>query len=129
MTRSLSPRVLRRVKAVRTGSLDPSRPACLLLALLLSLAVASVASAQDEFGPEVEDPLDVVTDNIDSEATWSDIEEVRVTGQTSSNALTSATESATRFDSDMLEAVGANDLSDLAPEPHAAEIVKAPHPR
>ncbi|MDG2333913.1 MAG: TonB-dependent receptor [Myxococcota bacterium] len=62
----------------------------------------------------MEDPLDVVTDNIDSEATWSDIEEVRVTGQTSSNALTSATESATRFDSDLLEAVGANDLSDLA---------------
>jgi len=76
--------------------------------------VASIASAQDELGPEVEDPLDVVTDNIDLEATWSDIEEIRVTGQTSSNALTSATDSATRFDSDLVNAVGANDLSDLA---------------
>ena len=114
MTRSLSPRVLPKANAVRTGSVDPSRPACLLLALLLGLALANVAGAQDEFGPEVEDPLDVVSDEMDLEATWSDVEEIRVTGQASSNVLTSATDSTTRFDSDLLDAVGANDLSDLA---------------
>ena len=114
MTRSLSPRVLPRANAVRRGSVAPSRPACLLLALLLGLAFANSAGAQDEFGPEVEDPLEVVSDDMDMEATWSDVEEIRVTGQASSNVLTSATDSATRFDSDLVDAVGANDLSDLA---------------
>ena len=115
MTRSLSPiRLFHRSGPVFRSSVGVHRSACLTLALLVTLAIANLAVAQESVNSDSQPDNGAVIEDIDSEDPWADVEEMRVSGQAASDPLTSSTESVTRFDSDLIQAIGADDISDLA---------------
>ncbi|MAI78332.1 MAG: hypothetical protein CL917_05300 [Deltaproteobacteria bacterium] len=126
MMRSLAPAKLFYPSSLRgLCSASTQRSIWLSLALLVTLSIANPAVAQESIDSVPLDDYETMPEDMESEDLWSDVEEVRVTGQTSSNPLTSATESATRFDADLVEAIGAGDLSDLATFTPNLEIRKA----
>ena len=115
MTRSLSPiRLFHRSGPVFRSSVGVHRLAWLTLALLVTLAIANLAVAQESVNSDSQPDNGAAPEDIDSEDPWADVEEMRVSGQAASDQLTSSTESVTRFDSDLIQALGANDISDLA---------------
>ena len=115
MTRSLSPiRLFHRSGPIFHSSVGVHRLACLTLTLLVTLAIANLAVAQESVNSDSQPDNGAAPEDIDSEDPWADVEEMRVSGQAASDPLTSSTESVTRFDSDLLQAIGADDISDLA---------------
>ncbi len=115
MTRSLSAMSpFHRSGPVFHSSVGVHRLAWLTLALLVTLAIANLAVAQESVGSDSQTDTGAAPEDIDSEDPWADVEEMRVTGPAASDPLTSSTESVTRFDSDLLQALGAGDISDLA---------------
>ena len=115
MTRSLSAMSpFHRSGPVFHSSVGVHRLAWLTLALVVTLAMASLAVAQESVSSDSQTDTGAAPEDIDSEDPWGDVEEMRVSGQVASDPLTSSTESVTRFDSDLLQAIGADDISDLA---------------
>ena len=115
MTRSLSAMSpFHRSGPVFHSSAGVHRLAWLTLALLVTLAIANLAVAQESVSSDSQTDTGAAPEDIDPEDPWTDVEEMRVTGPGASNPLTSSTESVTRFDSDLIQAIGADDISDLA---------------
>jgi len=115
MTRSLSRiRFFHRWGRVFHGSVVVHRSTCLTLALLVTLAIGNLAVAQESVNSDSQADSGAAPEDIDPEDPWAGVESMLVIGSRASNLLTSSTESVTRFDADLLQAIGAGDISDLA---------------
>ncbi len=80
---------------------------CAALALLVTLVISNLAGAQETASDETSGGADV-------DDPFSGVEEMLVVGSPQADLLTSSASSVTRFDADLLQAVGAEDISDLS---------------
>jgi iron complex outermembrane receptor protein len=126
MTLSLSPiRLFHRSGRIFQSSVGVHRLACLTIALLVTLAIANLAAAQESVNSDSQADSGAAPEDFDPQDPWAGVEAMLVIGSSASNLLTSSTESVTRFDADLLQALGAGDISDLAKATPNLEIRKA----
>ena len=107
-----------RLAPFTSGWLAPFVPAArrtgAALALLTTLTIANLAIAQESAGSGPQADSGQTSLGLAAEDPFAGVEQMIVFGSGTSDLLTSATESVTRFDADLIQAIGAEDISDLA---------------
>ncbi len=87
---------------------------CMTLALLLALAIANPAVAQESTDADPQDVEGETSPGEEGVDPWTGVEEMLVIGSGAADLLTTQTTSVTRFDADLLKAKGVSDISDIA---------------
>jgi iron complex outermembrane receptor protein len=96
------------------STVETHRRTSLTTALLVTLAIANLAVAQESASSDPQTVSGEAPEGAAAENPWGGVEVMVVVGQSRANLLTSATQSVTRFDADTLQALGVENISDLA---------------